>query len=68
MKFIDNLNSIIEELNMYKHDRNELLLFYVNKRLNQSLQVYYHQLCQSMQSLMSIEEMKLIKSLNRYGK
>ena len=38
------LRAMIDELSLYKRDRKELRVKYINERLNKSLQTYYKEL------------------------
>ena len=50
-----DLQKLLEELSHYKRDRNDLLTYYINKRLNESLEVYYKELDESVHYLQARE-------------
>lgn len=61
MKF-DNL---IQELQMYKRPKNQLEQYYIQSRLNKSLEVYLDDIQKSI-DLMSIKDgIKVIKRINK---
>lgn len=59
------LDKILDELQLYKHDKTILLKFYINKRLNKSLQVYYEELSYYINSLKNEDILKLMNKLNK---
>lgn len=62
----DILNSILEDLNKYKHtDRDALFISYINERLNKSFQTYYDELTKSINYLSRKNEIRVAKQLNR---
>ena len=63
---IDKLNHILEDLSKHKNtDRNSLLLYYINERLNKSFQTYYEELSKNVTYLGTKNEISLAKHLNR---
>lgn len=59
----DNLYDILEELNQYKRDKSQLIVFYINERLNKSLETYYKTMINSFNFVAKQNELKLMKSL-----
>ena len=49
--FYHNLCDILHELNKYHRNKEDLKLFYLNKRLNKSLETYYHDIVQTFEYL-----------------
>lgn len=49
--FKDVLYEIIEELNKYKRDKNQLEIYYVQKRLDKTLERYYESLTKTFNVL-----------------
>lgn len=62
----NKLYNIIEDLNKYKRNKEDLLPEYINKRLNKSLAVYYKQLMNSFDFLKYKNSETVIKNMNRY--
>ena len=63
---IDKLNTILDDLNKHKNtDRNSLLLYYINERLNKSFQTYYEELSKNVTYLGTKNEVRIAKHLNR---
>ena len=62
---MSNLNNILNELQLYKHNKTYLLPYYINKRLNKSLKVYYDELSYYIDSLKNEDIMKIMKKLNK---
>ena len=59
---------MINDLQSYKRNKEDLLLHYVNERLDTSLTNYYKDLDNSLEYLSRRNELKLLKKLNRLGK
>lgn len=49
--FKENLFQILKELNKYKRDKEYLELYYVQNRLDKTLERYYQQLIKSVDTL-----------------
>lgn len=47
----DTCISMLNNIQEYKHSPKELLLYYMNKRLNKSLETYYTELSESIEYL-----------------
>ena len=60
-----NYKRILSELNFHKRDKNEILQYYINKRLNDSLQTYYHELAAEMDSLAHRNELKVMRNVGK---
>ena len=61
MKF-DNL---IQELQMYKRPKNQLEQYYIQSRLNKSLEVYLDDIQKSIDLMSTKDGMKVIKRINK---
>lgn len=59
-----DLYNIIDDLNRYKRDKSKLLTFYVNERLNKSLETYYKELSSSFDYLNHRDGVKVMKDIN----
>ena len=57
------LNNILIDLQKYKRDRNKLLTFYIQSRLNKSLVNYYKQLTNSIRYYDRKDELRILKKL-----
>lgn len=62
---IDKLNKMLDDISKYKRNRNELLEIYIKDRLNKSLETYYNQLSYSLEYLISKDDLRVLKSLNK---
>lgn len=62
------ISHMINDLQSYKRNKEDLLLHYVNERLDTSLTNYYKDLDNSLEYLSRRNELKLLKKLNRLGK
>lgn len=56
---------ILNEMKDYKRPKEDLLVLYINERLNKSLQTYYKELSSSVLFLSSKDEMQVCKCLNK---
>ena len=61
-----NLEQIQNDLNNYHRNKQALLIYYVNKRLNDSLKSYYSDLLTSVRFLNTKDGIKLIHGINKY--
>ncbi len=61
MKF-DNL---IQELQMYKRPKNQLEQYYIQSRLNKSLEVYLDDIQKSIDLMSTKDGIKVIKRINK---
>lgn len=61
--FKENLLLIKNDLKLYKRDKNTLIKFYINKRLNDSLVSYYKTLESSVYALSVSNPEKIIKEI-----
>ena len=61
MKF-DNL---IQELQMYKRPKNQLEQYYIQSRLNKSLEVYLDDIQKSIDLMNTKDGIKVIKRINK---
>ena len=59
------LASMLAQLSTYKHGRDDLMLFYVNERLNKSLESYTEDLRVSETYLNNRKELNLLRKINR---
>ena len=59
------LDSLLEELKQYKRDKNHLMEFYIEERLNKSLEVYYKELTDSIQYLARRDELNVLKKMGK---
>ena len=57
------LFDILNELNYYKHDKDELMLKYVPERLSKSLTSYYQDLLVGFDSLLSYSDKTILKKV-----
>lgn len=61
-----NLEQVQNDLNNYHRNKQALLIYYVNKRLNDSLKSYYSDLLTSVKFLNTKDDIKLIHGINKY--
>ena len=61
--FKELLYEIINELNNYKRDKNKLELYYVQKRLDKTLERYYESLTKTFDVLYNINEKDILKNI-----
>ena len=59
--FKDNLQEIKNDVQYYKRDRSKLITYYINKRLNDSLNSYFKQLNSSVYALSVSDPEKVMK-------
>lgn len=57
------LNSILEELQQHKRNKEELLAICIQERLNKSLKVYEKQLSYSLKYYTKANEIRILKKL-----
>ena len=62
--FSDILYNMLKDLSSYHRNKNTLLQFYINQRLNDSLKVYYKELSQSIDYLSDKNNIRVLKKLN----
>lgn len=65
MDTINTLKSMLKDINKHKRDKNKLLEYYVQKRLNTSLKNYYKELLETYDFLTHREAKKVFKALNK---
>ena len=65
MAFKDTLENMLNDMKNYHRDKNSLLIYYINKRLNESLNIYYKELENSITYLSSKNDMKVLKKMNK---
>ena len=61
--FEENLQNIKSSIKHYKRDRNELIKYYIDKRLNESLMSYFKTLNSSVYALTVSDPEKVVKEL-----
>lgn len=65
----ENLNKMLYDLKQYNHkDKSELFLQYVSDRLNKSLSNYEKDLTSKYNSILSYDEVDIIKNLSKEKK
>ena len=64
-KFLDNIQIIIDDLSHYHRDKSTLKVFYIESRLNKSLELYYKTLTTSFNYLAYRNSDNLIKKYER---
>ena len=62
---IDILNNMLKDLSEHKRNKNDLLLFYIDKRLDKSLHSYYDNLIKSVNYINTVDKKKIIHDINR---
>ena len=58
-----NLQIMLDELQEYKRPKNELMKFYIQERLTESLRTYYKQVNDSLKFYKQKDELRIIKNL-----
>ena len=59
------LRHMLEILSNYKKDKKYLLEKYINDRLTKSLETYYSELSSSLEYLISKDDLRVLKNLNK---
>lgn len=59
-----SLLNILNELDLYKHEKSYLIQTYISHRLEQSLEEYYRRLNQSVTFLKNKNSVKVLRNLN----
>ena len=62
---IEKLNSVLNDLNEHKRNRDEVFAMCVQKRLENSVEVYYKEIRQSLNRMYKKDEVRLLKKLTR---
>lgn len=65
MSFKYTLYSMLEDLSKYHRDKKVLLTYYINQRLNKSLETYYKDLSNSFEYLTNKNDFKVLKNINK---
>ena len=60
---LNELYDIKNELNIFKRNKKDLIIYYINKRLNKSLETYYKTLVNSVKYAEKQNELKLLRNL-----
>ena len=60
---LEELYNIKNELNGFKRNKKELIIYYINERLNKSLETYYRTLVDSVKYAEKQNELKLLRNL-----
>jgi len=63
-----DLYSILEDLNKHHRKKSDLLSYYINKRLDKSLETYYKELSYSVNYLKSKNNIKVMGEINECDK
>ena len=56
---------MLKDLNQYKRSKEDLTLFYVNERLNKSLESYIEDITKSEKYLNNRKELNLLRKINK---
>lgn len=56
---------MLKDLNQYKRSKDDLILFYVNERLNKSLESYTEDITKSEKYLNNRKELNLLRKINK---
>lgn len=56
---------MLKDLNQYKRAKDDLILFYVNERLNKSLESYTEDITKSENYLNNRKELNLLRKINK---
>lgn len=59
------LYGFLEDLSKYKRNKQDLLEFYINDRLSKSLEVYYSELYNNLNYLISKNDLRVLKTFNK---
>lgn len=62
------LKLMIDDINHYKRDRSVILRDAINKRLNESLAIYYKSVQDAEEVLENRSNLNVIRKLNKYDK
>ena len=66
--FIDTLNSMLNTLSKYKRNKYDLIELYINERLEKSLKTYYLELYNSLDYLLSKNDLRVLKNVDKVEK
>lgn len=61
----ENILNMLKDVKSHQRDKKYLLAHYVQSRLDNSIQVYYKQLLASYSSLISYDEVNVLKKLSK---
>lgn len=62
---IEKLNSVLQDLQKHKRDKNTVFAECVQKRLEDSVEVYYKEIRQSLSRVYKKDELRLLKKLTK---
>ena len=65
---INMLNNMLKDISKYKRNKDNLLEYYIQERLNKSLETYYNQLSHSLEYLISKNGLRVLKDSNKLGR
>lgn len=66
--FIDTLNNMLNTLSKYKRNKDDLIELYINERLEKSLKTYYLELYNSLDYLLSKNDLRVLKNVDKVEK
>lgn len=59
----EELETIKKELQCYKRDRRDVLMFNIQDRLNRSFETYYKELTNSFKYIINQNDLKILKNI-----
>lgn len=68
MDTVNTLKYMLKDINKHKRDKNKLLEYYIQKRLNVSIKNYYRDLLETYDFLSHKDAKKVIRVMNKLDK
>lgn len=62
------LNNMLKDISKHKRNRDNLLEYYIQERLNKSLETYYIQLSHSLEYLINKDSFRVLKNSNKLSR
>ena len=62
---LQRLYCFLDDLSKHKRDRDKLMEFYINDRLSKSIEVYYKELYNSLNYLVSKNNIRVLREFNK---
>ena len=59
------LNDILSDLNQHKREKQEVMKYAINDRINKSISIYYRELSESITRLNAKKSERVLKELNK---
>lgn len=60
---MNKIEQLLEELQFYRRDKNQLVVYYIEQRLNKSFDIYHKELLKSFNYITKNNDLKILKSM-----